>query len=314
MAADKGNVDELIRKDMAASMSNLFLAEKYSDLTIICGDRHFKVHKAFVCSRSKVFERMFQDGEGAFREAATGEVRLVHDPVIVEKMFSFMYRLTYSDDSEEERWDIAVTESKTVAPKDVTKEENQIASSDPQGPGVRAKGSKSGKSSYVSSVVEGWPEPPETKTTTENVPSESVQDRLDCSPLLLNAQVYTLAEEYDLWALKVLAQDKFNIRVQGDGWKDEGFPEAIREVYEKTPDSDVGLRPVMIKAVKQNIRALKENDDFNNVLKDVPDFTLDLLNEILRVETSSADDPWAAMARRKGLKEGVFCSNCGVFA
>ena len=36
-------------------VSSLLTSEKYSDLTIICGDRNFKVHRAVVCTQSKFF-------------------------------------------------------------------------------------------------------------------------------------------------------------------------------------------------------------------------------------------------------------------
>lgn len=40
-----------------ARLLSLFLSDKFADMTIRCGEREFKVHRAIVCSQSSFFDR-----------------------------------------------------------------------------------------------------------------------------------------------------------------------------------------------------------------------------------------------------------------
>lgn len=76
--------------DGAASLLN---SEKYSDLTITTQTRSFKVHKAIVCTQSKVLAAMSDSG---FKETSTAVLQLEHDdPATVERMLTFLYTGDY---------------------------------------------------------------------------------------------------------------------------------------------------------------------------------------------------------------------------
>jgi hypothetical protein len=49
---------------------------KYSDLTILCGEKKYQVHRAIICSRSGFFDGACSN---AFREAETGVIDLSED-------------------------------------------------------------------------------------------------------------------------------------------------------------------------------------------------------------------------------------------
>lgn len=42
-----------------AALSTLLLSEKFSDMTITCGGREFKAHRAVVCTQSSFFDKAF---------------------------------------------------------------------------------------------------------------------------------------------------------------------------------------------------------------------------------------------------------------
>ncbi|ATZ57217.1 hypothetical protein BCIN_14g03750 [Botrytis cinerea B05.10] len=62
---------------------------RYSDLTIKCGNKVFRVHRNVVCLQSRPLAAHV---DGAFLEALTGEINLPDDhPAIVERIIKFLY-------------------------------------------------------------------------------------------------------------------------------------------------------------------------------------------------------------------------------
>jgi hypothetical protein len=61
--ADRNNpIDNLRTTSIFASLSALRLSEKFSDMTIRCGGRDFKAHRAIVCSQSSFFDGALSGG------------------------------------------------------------------------------------------------------------------------------------------------------------------------------------------------------------------------------------------------------------
>lgn len=76
-------------------------SEKYSDLTIVCGDRQFKVHKAIVCTASDVLRR---EVDGKMKEALTGVIQHdMFDADTVARMISYLYKQQYNVESDASR-------------------------------------------------------------------------------------------------------------------------------------------------------------------------------------------------------------------
>lgn len=106
-------IDAFCATSIHASLSKLLHSEKFSDMTIRCGGREFKAHRAIVCTQSSFFDRAlssnFKVGNqhseaGALltaiplQEAASRVVELPDDdPDVLERFLEFMYKGTYSD-------------------------------------------------------------------------------------------------------------------------------------------------------------------------------------------------------------------------
>ncbi|KAK3901776.1 BTB/POZ protein [Staphylotrichum tortipilum] len=87
--------DDLPTPSIYAGLSALLGSEKFSDMSIRCGGREFKAHRAIVCAQSRFFDRALT---GGFTEAATGVVDLPEDdPAVLERFLQFLYTGTYTD-------------------------------------------------------------------------------------------------------------------------------------------------------------------------------------------------------------------------
>ncbi|KAM3424141.1 hypothetical protein BST61_g11314 [Cercospora zeina] len=98
------------RLAMEEALKELYEGGDYSDLTVICGPKRFKVHKAIVCTRCHWFASACQEGrwkEGAenviYLEAeknnAQAEEIEKDNPEAVQRMLEFLYLHNYSGGS-----------------------------------------------------------------------------------------------------------------------------------------------------------------------------------------------------------------------
>ncbi|KAL9923992.1 protein roadkill-like [Glossina fuscipes fuscipes] len=70
-------------------LGKLFDSEKYSDVTVVVGDRSFRVHKAVLAARSDVFAAMFEHEtiECKLNRVTINDI----DPEVVIEMLRFIY-------------------------------------------------------------------------------------------------------------------------------------------------------------------------------------------------------------------------------
>ncbi|OCL13437.1 hypothetical protein AOQ84DRAFT_274788, partial [Glonium stellatum] len=115
------------------------------------------------------------------------------------------------------------------------------------------------------------------------------------SPAVFNAKVYSLADKYDLSALKLHAKEKFDKAVE-NCWSADDFPHVISEVYSSTPATDRGLRNVVMRVVYEHLDLLLEKQEFTNMLEETTGFAADVTGHLAK--------------DRRGLKE-YRCSGCG---
>lgn len=78
---------------------------------------------------------------------------------------------------------------------------------------------------------------------SESVPNLEVPVNQEKSSLMVNVQVYAMADKFDIAELKSLAREKFSKCAQG--WPLPDFPSVVHEALTSTPESDRGLRDIL---------------------------------------------------------------------
>lgn len=99
------------------------------------------------------------------------------------------------------------------------------------------------------------------------------------SSMLFHAQVYGLAERYVIPSLKDCSERKFQKAISS-GWQLDDFPLAIVEAYDSTPETDVGLRNVIVEVATQNVKKLVKNSLFEDALREKAAFAADMVNAL----------------------------------
>ncbi|KAI1160436.1 BTB/POZ protein [Nemania serpens] len=80
-------------KELLGSVKRLHSNGDYSDLTIVCDGKHYRVHKCIICPRSDFFAAACR---GGFKEAREGKISLPDDdPKAVDLMIWYFYHLDY---------------------------------------------------------------------------------------------------------------------------------------------------------------------------------------------------------------------------
>ena len=83
------------KNSIIARNNILWESAEYSDLTIRCGSREFKVHRAIVCPGSHYFSTACN---GQFKEGRTRIIELKEDdPPTVHRILRYFYNLDYDD-------------------------------------------------------------------------------------------------------------------------------------------------------------------------------------------------------------------------
>lgn len=104
-----------------------------------------------------------------------------------------------------------------------------------------------------------------------------------------NIRVYTLAEKYNIPALKDLAKDKFeNHKTAGNLTY---YQEVINTVYDSTPETDSGLRDIVISRIAQvsTLGTISKEGPLVSALRDHSSFGLGLLWEVIKKPSSEKE-------------------------
>ncbi|KIL87490.1 hypothetical protein FAVG1_09196 [Fusarium avenaceum] len=97
----------------------------------------------------------------------------------------------------------------------------------------------------------------------------------DSSSLILNTEVYQIADKYGIKSLKELAAVKFG-RATNTYCGSDDFLTAITLVYTTTPSTDMGLRNSILVTTFEIYDGLRGRIEFYEALKTNPDFANDL--------------------------------------
>lgn len=93
IAAMESNSTAIIAESGSTTASNFLRSSKYSDLTIVCHGREFKVHKAILCPQARMISKMC---DADMQERSTGIIRHKEfDADTMERMIDFAYEKDY---------------------------------------------------------------------------------------------------------------------------------------------------------------------------------------------------------------------------
>ncbi|KAF1978712.1 hypothetical protein BU23DRAFT_563623 [Bimuria novae-zelandiae CBS 107.79] len=262
--------------------SRLLKSGDYSDLTITCNGKLWKVHKALVCTQSDFFKAAVQFG--GKEETNQGIIDLPEDdPVVVGYMIQYLYGPNYelpSESATEPLWiradwkkwssnaDGKVNGMPAASKREAdqkcwnlaTKHMKPILSKIPN---LEAKG----MNGFI--MLDGGSTEDQTVIATMFASHPQWQDKPNQFPLpvhrdnaSIHACVYAIAEKYQLPGLKLTATTKFeaSLKVMFSGKK---FFETVTTAFTTTPDSDIILRDIAVKHIydgKKSYGMYKELD------------------------------------------------------
>ncbi|KAL8992660.1 MAG: hypothetical protein Q9169_006931 [Polycauliona sp. 2 TL-2023] len=229
---------------LASRIASQFNDPKYSDLTIICGDRKCYVHRIVLCAESVFFKVACN---GKFLEAASNEIKLPEDePMAVERMLKFLYTGDYDDTDNEDSQTAQVLLSRDPSPGDTNA----------CGHGL-SDGSKAPHKAAKAPV------------------------QVNVAALMNTIDVYTLADKYDMLYLQVFAKSRFKARAN-DEWATVDIVTIMPIVYSTTPDSNRGLRKIMLDVCLRSTERLKWHESFRTMLKGDASMSFDFLDAVLK--------------------------------
>ncbi|KAH7012273.1 uncharacterized protein B0I36DRAFT_256736 [Microdochium trichocladiopsis] len=102
----------------------------------------------------------------------------------------------------------------------------------------------------------------------------NLQDQMH-SALSFHTAMYALADKYLVPELKALAVTKFRVAARGS-WSARHFLDSTQKVYTSTPETDRGMRDVVVEVFQEHIELL-DMEEARQVLKTLPALTYDVL-------------------------------------
>ena len=106
------------------------------------------------------------------------------------------------------------------------------------------------------------------------------------SPMVFNVKVYSIADKYDIPALKVQAEQKFRTAAE-TCWDMDDFPHAVAQVYSSTSSTDQGLRRISTEIACKHIKQLLEKQGFRNILDETVGFASDVAQFLAKSQTQT---------------------------
>ncbi|KAH8688392.1 BTB/POZ protein [Ilyonectria robusta] len=296
-----------------ASLSTLLFSEKFSDMTIRCGGREFKAHRAIICTQSSFFDRAFSSD---FREATSQTIDLPEDdPAVLERILEFLYKGNYTDGTGN-TWEKPSTAA-MMSPEEVQENLNN-----PAGFLSNGKNLASNEEEYDDlndpTYAPGEIPEPEVEEEYEEFDEESIDESEDegeekgegqndtvppddlvsklsnlepkealqalakeRDDLFLPLRLYVMADKYDVPALRLLARDRF-YRAAELVWEEaECFPEVVDELYRCTPETDTAMRDIVCRLVGSRIKNDEIRTKMRPVMAEHGDFAVGVLEYMM---------------------------------
>ncbi|MCJ1282827.1 hypothetical protein MMC26_002153 [Xylographa opegraphella] len=95
-------------------------------------------------------------------------------------------------------------------------------------------------------------------------------------PLVTNANVYAIADKYEIWSLKNAAKWKTEEALKTD-WNHDSFLSSLDIVRTATPQSDRGLRDLFIPVIAAHKDYFRKNEAFMDYLRANGDLAVDVI-------------------------------------
>ncbi|KAF2103787.1 hypothetical protein NA57DRAFT_50656 [Rhizodiscina lignyota] len=204
-------------KALLQCYDKLYKTHNYADLTIICGDVKFPVHKLVVCPQSTFLTNACKFGwkESSKNEIVLNDINIdvpAADPKLITHMIYYFYHFDYLTDE-----------------------------------------GASGNRTYV---------PPGKRGPEASSP-------------VTHALMYAIADYYDIPGLKKAAERKYDAVVKKCSHH-SSFVESIPIVYSMTPDSDRGLRNIVVSTLGESMH-LVGGQALNAIVRETKALAFDLL-------------------------------------
>jgi hypothetical protein len=110
---------------------------------------------------------------------------------------------------------------------------------------------------------------------------EDLPEIANTSALQLHAQMFLLADQYDIPGLLFIAAKKFRARCV-NSWDALEFLQSMRELYKLTPPSIIRLRETACVVIRGRLPEMLDDavtaDCFEKTVLEIPDFAKDLLS------------------------------------
>lgn len=279
---------------------------RYSDLTIKCGSKVFKVHRNVVCLQSRPLAAHVN---GRFLEAITGEINLLDDhPRIFERIIKFLYTEDFdatpsADETAEETLNEPVAE--TAYDPDVEEAPPVVESALEEAPPETVDVPET--TYYHDDVEEPLP--------VEETVCEAAEGPL--GTLTICTRVFVMAEKYDIPALKTLAKTKFEAAVSTE-WNTCALSVSLRLMYDELPESDRLLKDVAIQAAASHAKELADRGEFAALCKENGYIAFDVFKASLNLWAHSVRTcprygaQHASYVSYQGSNQ-YYCSYCGTF-
>ena len=115
--------------------------------------------------------------------------------------------------------------------------------------------------------------------------------------LMNNVHVYAIAEKYGIPELKELAKTKFETLAYSDHIDCSQLGVGtIHAVFESTPDTDTGLRDIILDICAANVKSVVVEGAFDSVVKEHGDLGLGVLREVVKRHDIALQDVQPQMA------------------
>ncbi|KAF2023849.1 hypothetical protein EK21DRAFT_80003, partial [Setomelanomma holmii] len=232
----------------------------FSDLTITCGGLTFKVHIVVVCSSCDFFKRSIRFAVG--KEAEEKRIDLPEDdPEMIRRLITYLYVGDY-DPNNGQNFSQLLTISQHESSTSTPATHHSRYRKETRSSGIAAwQDNCACLTPYAKSnlqpvtVLSGTKAPSDYKVVAKPENASEVNE-----PLTIHATMYALGDKYQVEGLCDLAKEKFRSCLHHHAHS-EDFISAVQTIHSTTPESNRGLRDVVVSAFRSQ---------FNVDIKQIP--------------------------------------------